>query len=106
MPLSNQNFNCNSTRVSNELGAGNSNAAKNAMAVTLKLSILLALVIVLALVFGHNVWANLFSDSPVIIEKFGSMAALLVISIILDSVQGVLSGSNIHTLISDFSFPI
>ncbi|KAM7495447.1 hypothetical protein LguiB_030056 [Lonicera macranthoides] len=81
-----------STRVSNELGAGNSNAAKNAMAVTLKLSILLALAIVLALVFGHNVWAGLFSDSPVIIEKFGSMAPLLVISIILDSVQGVLSG--------------
>jgi MATE family multidrug resistance protein len=81
-----------STRVSNELGAGNAGTAKRAMAVTLKLSVLLALVIVLALVFGHSTWVSLFSDSPVIITKFASMTPFLTISIIFDSVQGVLSG--------------
>ncbi|OMO73239.1 Multi antimicrobial extrusion protein, partial [Corchorus olitorius] len=47
-----------STRVSNELGAGNPNKAKKAMVVTLKLSIILILAVVLALAFGHKVWAG------------------------------------------------
>ncbi|XP_030511893.1 protein DETOXIFICATION 18-like [Rhodamnia argentea] len=81
-----------STRVSNELGAGNGDRARIAMAVTLKLSILLAVAFVLALAFGHNIWAGLFSDSSSIITEFGSMTPLLAISITVDSVQGVLSG--------------
>ncbi|KAI7732978.1 hypothetical protein M8C21_024970, partial [Ambrosia artemisiifolia] len=81
-----------STRVSNELGARNTERAKHAMTVTLKLSVLVALVIVLALGFGHNIWAGLFSDSPVIISEYASMTPLLVISIMVDSIQGVLSG--------------
>lgn len=81
-----------STRVSNELGAGNVSQAKNAMAVTLKLSIFLALIVVLALAFGHNIWASFFSDSSEIIKQFASLTPLLAISIMFDSVQGVLSG--------------
>ncbi|KAG8364917.1 hypothetical protein BUALT_Bualt18G0048600 [Buddleja alternifolia] len=81
-----------STRVSNELGAGNPNRARRAMAVTLKLTILLALCVVLALFFGHNLWASLFSDSPVIINAFATMTPLLVLSILCDFVQGILSG--------------
>ncbi|KAL6283895.1 hypothetical protein ACE6H2_014824 [Prunus campanulata] len=81
-----------STRVSNELGAGNPDKAKKAMAVTLKLSVLLGLLVVLALAFGHNIWAGLFSDSSAIIKLFASMTPFLAISIMVDSVQGVLSG--------------
>ncbi|KAK9265772.1 hypothetical protein L1049_003390 [Liquidambar formosana] len=81
-----------STRVSNELGASNPDRAKNAMAVTLKLSLLLALTVVLTLAFGHNIWASFFSDSTEIIKEFSSMTPLLAISIVFDSVQGVLSG--------------
>ncbi|XP_068654761.1 protein DETOXIFICATION 19-like [Aristolochia californica] len=81
-----------STRVSNELGAGNVNQAKRAVAVTLKLSVILALVVILSLVFGHNLWASSFSDSPVIKKKFASMTPLLAVSILFDSAQGVLSG--------------
>ncbi|KAL6999534.1 Protein DETOXIFICATION 19 [Sarracenia purpurea var. burkii] len=81
-----------STRVSNELGSGNPDRAKHVMSVTLKLSLLLALVVVLALASGHNIWAGFFSDSPIIIEKFASLTPFLLVSIILDSIQGVLSG--------------
>ncbi|CAK9182992.1 unnamed protein product [Ilex paraguariensis] len=81
-----------STRVSNELGSGNPDRAKNAMAVSVKLSILLGLVVVLALAFGHDIWAGSFSNSPVIIQGYASMTPLLVISIMFDSIQGVLSG--------------
>ena len=72
------------------------------MAVTLKLSVILALAFILALRFGHNVWAGFFSDSPVIISSYASMTPLLVISIILDSIQGVLSGLRISP---NFSLP-
>uniref|UniRef100_A0A5B7A9J8 Protein DETOXIFICATION n=1 Tax=Davidia involucrata TaxID=16924 RepID=A0A5B7A9J8_DAVIN len=81
-----------STRVSNELGAGNPDRAKHATAVTLKLSVLLALIVVLALGFGHDIWAGFFSDSSIIIQKYASMTPLLVVSILFDSFQGVLSG--------------
>ncbi|KAI3466099.1 hypothetical protein Pfo_022762 [Paulownia fortunei] len=81
-----------STRVSNELGAGNPDRARHAMGVTLKLTVLLALLVVSALSFGHNLWAGAFSGSTVIINAFASMTPLLVASILCDFVQGILSG--------------
>ncbi|CAK9138247.1 unnamed protein product [Ilex paraguariensis] len=81
-----------STRVANELGADNPNRAKNAMSVALKLSVLLALAVVLALVLGHDTWAGFYSHSSDIVKKFGTMTPLLVISIMLDSLKGVLLG--------------
>ncbi|KAM2147049.1 hypothetical protein ACFX1Q_003841 [Malus domestica] len=80
-----------STRVSNELGAGNPEKAKKAMVVTLKLSVLLAFLVDLALAVGHNLWAGLFSDSRAIIKLFAYMTPFLAISVLADSVQGVLS---------------
>ena len=52
-------YNSCSTRVSNELGAGNPDRARSAMNVTLKLTVALALCVVVALSFGHNLWANI-----------------------------------------------
>ncbi|KAA3453056.1 protein DETOXIFICATION 18-like [Gossypium australe] len=85
-------FNRNSTRVSNELGAENPRKAKTAMAVSLKLSILLALIVVVALAFGHNIWAAFFTDTASIINQFASITPFLLISIAIDSFQGILSG--------------
>ncbi|XP_078181316.1 protein DETOXIFICATION 18-like [Carex rostrata] len=81
-----------STRVSNEIGAGNIQQAKNAVSVTLKLSILLALTVILLLAIFHNLWASLFSSTQDIITAFASMTPLLATSILFDSAQGVLSG--------------
>nr|AQM73451.1 MATE2 [Catharanthus roseus] len=81
-----------STRVSNELGAGNPERAKKAMTVTLKLCVITALGVVSALAFGHDIWAGLFSNSPVIIQKYASMTPFLVISISIDFFQAILSG--------------
>lgn len=64
------------------------------MGVTLKLSIMLTSIILLALGFGHNVWAAFFSDSTLIMSAFASMTPLVCISIFLDSIQGILSGTN------------
>ncbi|WOL07702.1 hypothetical protein Cni_G16449 [Canna indica] len=81
-----------STRVSNEIGAGNIEKAKNAVSVTLKLAVLLGVIVVLLLAFGHDRWASFFSNSHDIIRAFASMTPLLLVSIVLDSAQGVLSG--------------
>ncbi|CAN4117663.1 unnamed protein product [Withania somnifera] len=81
-----------STRVSNEIGAGNIRKAKQAMAVTLKLAVVAALIVDMALGFGHNAWANLFSDDAEIIHKFASMTPLLLVSFLFDFIQGILSG--------------
>ncbi|KAG8472366.1 hypothetical protein CXB51_034234 [Gossypium anomalum] len=82
-----------STRVSNELGAGNPSQAKHAMLVTLKLSILLAVAVVVSLALGHDIWAGFFSDSHSINKKFAEMTPLLIPSIAVDAIQGVLSGA-------------
>jgi MATE family multidrug resistance protein len=81
-----------STRVSNEIGAGNVERAKNAVSVTMKLSVFLAVTFVLLLAFGHGLWARLFSGSATIVSAFGAITPLMVVSIVLDSAQGVLSG--------------
>ncbi|CAL5086568.1 unnamed protein product [Urochloa decumbens] len=81
-----------STRVSNEIGAGNVDRAKNAVCVTLKLSVFLALTFVVLLASGHTLWARLFSGSATIASEFAAIAPLMTVSIVLDSAQGVLSG--------------
>ncbi|KAG9150004.1 hypothetical protein Leryth_010074 [Lithospermum erythrorhizon] len=81
-----------STRVSNELGSGNVGRAKHAVSVTLKLGLLLALIVDLALGLGHDAFAGLFSNSKVIIDGYTSVVPFLMLSILLDFNQGVLSG--------------
>jgi MATE family multidrug resistance protein len=76
------------------LGAGQPERAKHAMGVTLKLSLLLGICFVLMLLFGHNIWIQLFSNSAIMKKEFASITPLLAISILLDSIQGVLSGLN------------
>uniref|UniRef100_M4E4L7 Protein DETOXIFICATION n=1 Tax=Brassica campestris TaxID=3711 RepID=M4E4L7_BRACM len=81
-----------STRVSNELGAGNVKGAKKATSVTVKLSLVLALGLVVALLVGHDGWVGLFSSSHVIKKEFTSLRFFLAATITLDTVQSVLSG--------------
>ncbi|KAL2944332.1 Protein DETOXIFICATION 19 [Bienertia sinuspersici] len=87
------------TRVSNELGAGNTNKAKQAMGVSLKLIVILASLVLLALGFGHDIWAGFFSGNPSIIKAYASMTTLLCVSIFFDSIQGILSGFTFLPLI-------
>uniref|UniRef100_A0A803N4F9 Uncharacterized protein n=1 Tax=Chenopodium quinoa TaxID=63459 RepID=A0A803N4F9_CHEQI len=80
------------TRVSNLLGAGKPSQAKSAMGVTIKLSILLAMIISLALGLGRYIWGSFFSDNASIIKAFAALTPWICLSILLDSIQGVLSG--------------
>ncbi|KGN57628.1 hypothetical protein Csa_009589 [Cucumis sativus] len=93
-----------STRVSNELGAGNFDKAKTAMFATLKLSVLLPLLVVLALAFGHNTWSSFFINNITIMDEFSSMVPFLAISITLDSVQGAYQHLVVYINLSMFYF--
>lgn len=81
-----------STRVSNELGAGNPDRARHAMGVTLRITIVFAVLVITAICLGHRIWARLFTNSTAIIDAFGLMTPFLVASVLCDFVQGILSG--------------
>ncbi|KAI3437038.1 uncharacterized protein J3R85_005768 [Psidium guajava] len=81
-----------SVRVSNELGRGNAKAALFAIKVILGTSISIGVVFwILCLVFGRQI-AYIFTSEEDIAEEVSSLSVLLAFSILLNSVQPVLSG--------------
>lgn len=81
-----------STRVSNELGAGKPQAARLAVYAVMSLAIVLALLVSIILFACRHVYGYSFSNEKEVVDYVTSMAPLVCLSVILDSVQGVLSG--------------
>ncbi|KAK7390912.1 hypothetical protein VNO78_19104 [Psophocarpus tetragonolobus] len=81
-----------STRVSNELGAGNSHAARAAMLAAISLAIIETSIVSATLFACRSVYGYVFSNDKEVINYVTVMAPLVCISVILDSIQGVLSG--------------
>lgn len=82
-----------STRISNELGAGNSRAAHIVVYAAMSLAVVDALMVGTSLLAGKNLLGQVFSSDKNTIDYVAKMAPLVSISLILDSLQGVLSGS-------------
>ena len=81
-----------SVRISNELGRGNAKAAKFSIKVVLSTSIFIGVFFwILCLVFGHDI-AYLFTSDEEVVEMVSSLSVLLAFSILLNSVQSVLTG--------------
>lgn len=79
-------------RVSNELGKGNAEAAKFAVNVVVITGVLIGIVFwILCLVFGRDI-AYLFTSDEEVAETVTSLSVLLAFSLLLSSVQPVLSG--------------
>ncbi|KAL1203571.1 Protein DETOXIFICATION 12 [Cardamine amara subsp. amara] len=81
-----------STRISNELGAGNSRAAHIVVYAAMSLAVMEGLIVSTSLLVGRNVFGYIFSSDKETIDYVAKMAPLVSISLILDSLQGVLSG--------------
>ncbi|KAJ6335467.1 hypothetical protein OIU78_012157 [Salix suchowensis] len=79
-------------RVSNELGAGNGKGAKFATIVSVVQSSIVGLVFCLLIMLLHNKIALIFTSSSSVIHEVDNLAFLLAITILLNSVQPVLSG--------------
>jgi len=79
-------------RVSNELGKGNAKAAKFSIKVILGVSICIGVIFfALCLAFGKQI-SYIFTSNEEIAEEVSSLSTLLAFSILLNSVQPVLSG--------------
>ncbi|KAK9934654.1 hypothetical protein M0R45_021790 [Rubus argutus] len=81
-----------STRVSNELGAGNPEGARIATYAAMFLTITETTIITTTLFACRNVFGYTFSNERDVIDYVTTMAPLVCVSVVLDSFQGVLSG--------------
>lgn len=82
-----------STRVSNELGAGHSQAARLAVYVVLILAVSEGLVVGLVMIFVRKVWGYAYSNDADVLKYVSEMMPILAISNLIDGVQAVISGS-------------
>uniref|UniRef100_A0ACD5XHB1 Uncharacterized protein n=1 Tax=Avena sativa TaxID=4498 RepID=A0ACD5XHB1_AVESA len=91
-----------STRISNELGAGQPQAAKLAMRVVMYMALSEGLVIALTMILLRNVWGHLYSDEQEVVTYISRMLPVLGISFFIDglhsSLSGVLTGSGKQTI--------
>ena len=79
-------------RVANELGAGNGKGAKFATIVSVAQSTLIGLIFCVLIVMFHDKIANIFSSSTDVLQAVDGLSFLLATTILLNSVQPVLSG--------------
>lgn len=80
-------------RVSNELGAGNGKGARFATIVSVVTSITIGVFFFILILIFHNELALIFSSSEAILQLVSKMSILLAFTILLNSVQPVLSGN-------------
>ncbi|KAA8532618.1 hypothetical protein F0562_032566 [Nyssa sinensis] len=81
-----------STRVSNELGAGNPRRARVSVFAVMSLAIIEAIIVSLTLFASRRVFGCAFSNEREVVNYVTTMAPLVCLSAILDSLQAVLSG--------------
>ncbi|GMY11418.1 Protein DETOXIFICATION [Fagus crenata] len=79
-------------RVANELGAGNGKGAKFAATVSVVTSLLISIIFWLMIMIFNNKISLLFSSSEPVLEVVDKLTVLLAFTILLNSVQLVLSG--------------
>ncbi|GLJ39521.1 hypothetical protein SUGI_0807630 [Cryptomeria japonica] len=79
-------------RVANELGSGNGKGAKFAVIVAVTTSMVIGLLFWVLILTFRNDFALIFTQSAIIIEAVSKLAYLLSFTILLNSVQPVLSG--------------
>ncbi|KAK9758304.1 hypothetical protein RND81_01G221600 [Saponaria officinalis] len=85
-------FAATGVRVANELGAGNGKGAKFATTVAVTTSTIIGLIFCALIMILHNKFAVIFSDSVPVLQEVDKLSWLLAVTILLNSVQPVLSG--------------
>ncbi|KAL5074905.1 hypothetical protein RYX36_013889 [Vicia faba] len=79
-------------RVANELGAGKAKSAKFAMQVSVIQSTVIGLIFCVLIIIFQRQFAYIFTSSPSVLQAVNDMSVLLGVTILLNSVQPVLSG--------------
>lgn len=81
-----------STRVSNELGAGNPRAARLAVVASMFLTVSGSVIIGSTVFASRSVFGYIFSNDKEVVDYVTSISPLICLSVITDSLHGVLSG--------------
>lgn len=81
-----------SVRVSNELGFGHPRAAKYSVYVTVFQSLLLGILFMVIILVTRNHYAIIFTNSEVLHKAVAKLGPLLAVTMVLNSVQPVVSG--------------
>lgn len=79
-------------RVANELGAGNGQGAKFATKVSVVQSTIIGIIFFALIMIFHNKFAYIFTSSDDVLEEVDELSLLLGVTILLNSVQPILSG--------------
>ena len=81
-----------STRVANELGAGNPWAARAVVSAALALTFSMAMLVACFLLLVRNVWGLVYSNDEEVIDTLKGLIPLVAMSTTVDAMQAVLSG--------------
>ncbi|XP_061991490.1 protein DETOXIFICATION 16-like isoform X4 [Rosa rugosa] len=81
-----------STRVSNQLGAGQPRLARLAVGVALCIVVTEGIVAAAILILGRKVWGYCYSSEKEVVSYVGQMLILVAVSHFFDGLQSVLSG--------------
>lgn len=82
-----------SVRVSNELGAGNARIAKISVVVVTLTSLLIGIFFMVVVLAAKDYFPYLFTNSEAVAKETTKLAYLLAFTVVLNSVQPVLSGN-------------
>ena len=81
-----------STRVSNELGAGQPDAARLAAKVVIFLAVTEGILVSVIAIALRDVWGYFYADEEEVVKYMASIMPLLAVSNFMDGIQAVLSG--------------
>lgn len=82
-----------STRVSNELGAGNPEVARLAVCIVIVLAIFEGILVGSILILMRNIWGYAFNNEMEVVKSVAALIPFVAASNFLDSLQCVLSGT-------------
>ncbi|KAL0380823.1 UNVERIFIED_CONTAM: protein DETOXIFICATION 12 [Sesamum angustifolium] len=81
-----------STRISNELGAGRPEEARTSVTALMLIAAVDAIIVSTGVFASRNVFGYIFSNEKEVVDYVTKMAPLVCLSVIVDSLQGALSG--------------
>ncbi|TVU30676.1 hypothetical protein EJB05_22309, partial [Eragrostis curvula] len=81
-----------STRVSNELGAGQPQAVRLAVRVVLCMTLSEGIVLAITMILLRNIWGYAYSSEPEVVQYIARMLPILAVSFFVDGLNGCLSG--------------
>ena len=93
-----------SVRVSNELGAGHPRATKFSVIIVVATSLLIGIICMVILLLVKDKFSVLFTNSKVIQAAVSKLAIFLAVTMLLNSVQPVLSGTILYIIYIQFYY--